>query len=228
MQPRLVPALVAELIGTFALCFVGILAIHAGSGLIGIALAHGLILGIFITITAATSGGHLNPAVTCGLLFGGKIKLGQAIAYIISQCAGGVLAGLAVMAIYGKGGAEIVSNGTPALVGDTTTMAALLAEAITTFFLVSAVWGTAVDPRAPRIGGFAIGLTVTADILAIGPLTGAAMNPARAFGPAIAASLGGASYNWSNMWIYWVGPILGGIVASLIYKSFFWPTNAKN
>jgi len=93
------------------------------------------------------------------------------------------------------------------------------------FFLVTAVWSTAVDPRAPKIGGFGIGLTVSADILAIGTLTGAAMNPARAFGPAIAASIGGADYAWGTHWIYWVGPILGGILASVIYKNIIWPKN---
>jgi aquaporin TIP len=242
MKPSLLPALVAELVGTFALCFVGIMAIHwsgnpVGSGLVGVALAHGLILGLFITITAATSGGHLNPAVTIGLLFGGKIKAPDAFAYIVAQCLGGMLAGFVVVAILGSsaapamvGGvevipetaAQIVAQGTPQL-NHVTLFGGLLAEAVATFFLVSAVWGTAVDPRAPKIGGFGIGISLIASILAIGPITGAALNPARAFGPALAASLCGAQYPWGTMWLYWVGPILGGIVASLIYKGFFYP-----
>ncbi len=255
---KLAPALVAEAVGVFALSFIGVLAIHelgdAGTlGLIGIALAHGLILAIMISAFAAVSGGHINPAVTIGLLVGKQIKIGPAIAYIIAQCIGGVLAGLVIMAIFAgtkahpaplpeptnpqavvnpdnaaSPGAQLVANGTPALSDipekqPVSPMGAFLAELVATFFLVTAVWGTAVDPRAPKIGGFGIGLTVTADILAIGPLTGAAMNPARAFGPALASALGGAHYDWSTHWIFWAGPITGGILASLLYYHLIYP-----
>ena len=128
----------------------------------------------------------------------------------------------------GSPGAQLVANGTPALSNVTdkqpvTPLGAFLAEMVETFFLVTAVWGTAVDPRAPKIGGFGIGLTVAADILAVGPLTGAAMNPARAFGPAIASTLGGAHYEWSTHWIFWAGPIAGGILASLMYYHLIYP-----
>ncbi|HEY4330015.1 MAG TPA: aquaporin [Phycisphaerae bacterium] len=231
---KLTPALVAEAIGTFGLCFVGIMAIHVHAiqheaGLISVALAHGLILAIMISIFAATSGGHLNPAVTLGLLAGGKIKGGPAVGYIIAQCIGGILAGFAVMAIFPQDpkaadfGRTIVLQGTPAMAdGSGITQISLIggciAEAIATFFLVTAVWGTAVDPRAPKIGGFGIGLTVAADILAIGPLTGAAMNPARAFGPAVAATIAGGHYDWANHWVYWIGPVAGGVLASVIYR----------
>ena len=229
---KLTSALAAEAVGTFALCFVGILAIHQFSdashgpaGLIGVALAHGLILSIMISIFAATSGGHLNPAVTIGLLVGGKIKAGPAAGYVAAQCVGGILAGFAVMGIMPHDIASLtVVQGTPALGSAAISVyAGCLAELITTFFLVLAVWGTAVDPRAPKIGGFGIGLTVAADILAIGPLTGAAMNPARAFGPAIAAALAGESYDWAHHWIYWVGPVVGGILASVLYTRVIAP-----
>ena len=256
---KLVPALVAEAIGVFALSFIGILAIHelgaVPGGLIGIALAHGLILAIMISVFMAVSGGHINPAVTVGLLVGGKIKIGPALAYIIAQGIGGILAGLVVIAIFastpkhpapapeptnpqavvslenaGSPGAQLVANGTPSLSDipekqPVSPFGAFLAETVATFFLVLAVWGTAVDPRAPKIGGFGIGLVVTADILAIGPLTGAAMNPARAFGPALASTLGGAHYDWANHWIFWAGPLLGGILASLIYRGLIYPKN---
>ena len=240
-MPRLLPALVAEAIGVFALSFVGILAIHqlggpnvGPTGLIGIALAHGLILAIMISAFGATSGGHMNPAVTVGLLVGGKIKPGPAAAYIVAQCIGGFLAGVAMMAIFSsQDAARFIAEGTPQI-GITdlkqpavTAIGGCVAELVTTFFLVAAVWGTAVDPRAPKIGGFGIGLTVAADILAIGPLTGAAMNPARAFGPALAASLAGAKFDWSSHWIYWVGPIAGGILASLVYKGLIYPKEPK-
>jgi MIP family channel proteins len=234
-MPKLASKMIAEAIGVFGLCFVGILAIHllgnVPGGLIGIALAHGLILATMISIFAATSGGHHNPAVTIGLLCGGKIGIAEAAAYIVAQCIGGILAGLAVMSLFDNG-AAVVIGGTPTILNADGTFAvgehaALHAEMITTGFLLLAVWGTAVDPRAPKIGGFGIGLTVTADILAIGPLTGAAMNPARAFGPAVAASLVGAHYDWAHMWIYWVGPIVGGIVASLLYRYCILPKDAK-
>jgi aquaporin Z len=237
MLPPLAGALVAEAFGLFALSFVGILAIHqlgqAPTGLIGIAIAQGLILAIAITIAAPISGGHINPAVTIGLLALGKIKPSAAIAYIVAQCVGGLLAGLAIMALIKANGAAIVANGTPVIALNTarepliTIPGAVVAEAITTFFLMMAVLGTAVDPRAPKIGGFGIGLTVTADILAIGPLTGAAMNPARAFGPALAASMGHADIPWSQHWIYWVAPIAGALAASLLYRLFFEPRSAR-
>jgi MIP family channel proteins len=235
---RLLPALVAEAIGVFALSFVGILAIYQApaGGLVGVAFAHGLILAIMITAFAATSGGHLNPAVTIGLLVGGKIKGPDALAYIVAQCAGGFLAGLAMLAIFAHSNAPgIILAGTPTMakLNDNFILgswSACFAELVATFFLVTAVWGTAVDPRAPKIGGFGIGLTVTADILAIGPLTGAAMNPARAFGPALAGTLARSdtvpAYDWAHHWIYWVGPIAGGIIASLIYRGLIYPKDA--
>lgn len=229
---RLFPALLAEAIGVFALSFIGILAIRQlgaqPAGLIGIALAHGLILSVMVSALGAVSGAHFNPAVTIGLMFGGKIGLPDAIAYLFAQLAGGVLAGFAVIAVFPGGeGAAVVLHGTPAFEGGgSAALQGCLAEAIATFFLLMAVWGTAVDPRAPKIGGFGIGLTVTADILAIGPLTGAAMNPARAFGPALAAAFGGQHYSWETHWIYWAGPIAGAIVASLMYRALILP--AKN
>ena len=231
-MPRLLPALIAEAIGVFALSFVGILAIHnPAGGLVGVALAHGLILSIMISIFAATSGGHLNPAVTIGLCVGGKIAPGPAVAYIVAQCAGGFLAGLAILMIFAHADAPaIIAGGTPQIdlkLPPVTAIGGCFAEMVATFFLVTAVWGTAVDPRAPKIGGFGIGLTVTADILALGPLTGAAMNPARAFGPAVAGAFAGASYNWSSHWIFWVGPIAGGILASLIYRGFIYPKDTR-
>jgi aquaporin Z len=224
-MPRLLPALVAEAIGVFALSFIGILAIHslggAPAGLIGIALAHGLILAVMISAFGATSGGHFNPAVTAGLFFGKKISLPDALAYVAAQCFGGLLAGLAVAAIHGPDGPAVVAAGTPTF--SKLPFGSFLAELIATFFLVTAVWGTAVDPRAPKIGGFGIGLTVAADILAIGPFTGAAMNPARAFGPALAAALTGGPYNWHHHWIFWAGPIAGGVFASILYRTLIYP-----
>lgn len=236
MPVRLGACLLAEFVGTFALCFVGIMAIHSGAGLVAVALAHGLILSIMVSATMQTSGGHLNPAVTFGFLITGKIKPPAAIAYIVIQLLAGTIAALAVYAMFGGGeaGARVVAMGTPAVGYDPLThawlypaWAALLAEVIATFFLVFAVWGTAADPRARNVGGFAIGLTVAADILAVGPITGASMNPARSFGPTLVASLLPDSHLWSTHWIYWVGPLIGASVAAVAYHLILWPRDPK-
>ena len=148
MPVRLGACLLAEFVGTFALCFVGILAIHSGAGLVAVALAHGLILGVMVTATMHTSGGHLNPAVTFGFLITGKIKPPAAIAYIVIQLLAGTIAALAVYAMFGGGdvGATVVAQGDPTVLVDPSTHllvystgAALLAEVIATFFLVFAV-----------------------------------------------------------------------------------------
>jgi MIP family channel proteins len=216
MQQPLLKQCVAELIGTFALIFVGVGAIDANPGLLGIALAHGLTIAVMVSATAGISGGHLNPAVTFGLLVGRQIGTRKAIAYCISQLLGAVVAGILLVNLLGNAvhsGAEAVAAGTPDL-GGISAVKGTLIEAVLTFFLVFVVYGTAVDPRAPKIGGLAIGLTVALDILFGGPLTGAAMNPARTFGPAV------ASAHWNNHLVYWIGPLAGGAVAGLIYGRF--------
>jgi MIP family channel proteins len=230
MPVRLGAALVAEFVGSFALTFIGIMAIHAAPGnLLAVALAHGIILAIMVSATMPTSGGHINPAVTVGFLITGKIKPVAGIAYIVLQLLGGVVAALAVYTIFGGGteGVKIVAAGTPALGPTVSSGSALLCEIIATFFLVFVVWGTAADPRARNVGGFAIGLTIAADILAVGPITGASMNPQRSFGPTLVASLVGDSSLWSTHWIYWVGPIVGGALAAVIYQLALWPSDPK-
>lgn len=210
----------AEFIGTFTLIFIGVGAIHnaadptAGVGLLGVALAHGLALAVMISATGGISGGHLNPAVTFGVLVGGKIKPLDALAYWVAQLAGGVAAGLLLVGLFGADGREIVAKGTPDLGQGTSPGTGIVIEMVLTFFLVFVVYGTAVDARAPKIGGLAIGLTVALDILFGGPLTGAAMNPARTFGPAL------ASGHWNNHLVYWIGPLAGGALAGLIYGRF--------
>jgi aquaporin TIP len=211
---------VAEFIGTFTLIFVGVGAIHnnadptAGVGLLGVALAHGLAIAVMVSATGGISGGHLNPAVTLGILTGGKMKPLDAVAYWASQLAGGVAAALLLLCIYGANGKDIVARGTPDLGQGISTGTGILVEMVLTFFLVFVVYGTAVDARAPKIGGLAIGLTIVLDILFGGPLTGASMNPARTFGPAL------ASGHWDNHLVYWIGPLAGGTLAGLVYGRF--------
>jgi MIP family channel proteins len=216
----------AELVGTFAFFFIGAGAIctdaytRGGVGLVGIAAAHGLILSIMISSLGAISGGHFNPAVTIAFAVTRRIDLVQAVFYVVAQLIGAVIAGLLLRAIFAGVFPEAVIGpahlGTPGLARDVSFGTGILIEAVLTFFLMTAIYGTAVDERAPRsIAGFGIGLTVGLDILMGGPLTGAAMNPARTFGPAVAAQF------WDNHLVYWIGPVLGAVVAALLYEYVF-------
>jgi aquaporin Z len=211
--------LVAEFFGTFTLVFVGVAAIAANYatsgalGLTGIALAHGLAIAVMASATAATSGGHLNPAVTCGALVAGKIRPGTAGGYMAAQCLGALVAAFMVKMAVPRAWLDAVGMGTPAVGEGILASQALVMEAVLTFFLMFVIYGTAIDARAPKLAGLFIGLTVALDTMAGGPVSGAAMNPARHLGPAL---LGGGV---ENMWLYWVGPIFGAVVAALVYKS---------
>ena len=208
---------VAELVGTFALVFIGggaiIVSKMPGSniGLVEIALAHGIILAVMVTAAMRISG-HFNPAVTIGFLTVRRIGPFMAVVYVLAQLLGAMLAAYALKATTPDMWFESARGGGQAVALDITTGQAFMLEAIATFFLVFVIFGTAVDPKAPRVGGFAIGLTIAADILAIGPLTGASMNPARSFGPAVATNI------WEGHLIYWIGPIVGGIIAAQLYE----------
>jgi MIP family channel proteins len=210
----------AEFIGIFALVFVGGASImaatmsHNTNGLLVAAIAHGVILAIMVTATMRISG-HLNPAVTLGFLVTRRIEPMMATVYIIAQLLGAAVAAYALKAIFPADIAVAARLGGQSIAGDISAGQAILCEFIATFFLVFVVFGTAVDPAAPKVGGFAIGLTITADILAIGPLTGASMNPARSFGPAVASGI------LEGQLIYWIGPILGAIAAALLYDGLF-------
>jgi MIP family channel proteins len=207
-------ALIAEFIGTFALVFFGAGAIINGqAGLVGVALAHGLTIAVFGSALGAVSGGHFNPAVTLALLTTGRIKAGNALGYIVAQCLGATVAAV-LLNVALPGDAVAAANlGTPLLSPTISLGGAIILEAIATFALVTVIMGTAVDARGPKVGALFIGFTVLLDILAIGPLTGAAMNPARSIGPAI---VGG---HLENFWVYWVGPIIGGIAAAVLYDA---------
>jgi MIP family channel proteins len=217
MRKTMAP-LVAELVGTFFLVFAGVGAIVSETyrngtvGFLGIALAHGVALAIGISATMNVSGGHLNPAVSLGLLSVGRINVKTALLYVVSQLVGATLAVYAVKGLYPAMAGQMAVLGAPRLAYDVTALQGIVVEAIMTFLLAFAVMGTAVDPRAPKIGGFGIGLTVFFDILAGGQITGAAMNPARAFGPML------ISWQWTGAAIYWIGPILGSIVAMQLYE----------
>jgi aquaporin Z len=208
-----------EFVGTFTLIFVGVgasVANHMTNGAVGItgiALAHGLALAVMISAVAATSGGHLNPAVTCGALAAGKIKPGIAVGYWVSQFAGAVAAAGVIKMAMPADALSATNFGLPGLGEGVTVGHALVMEIVLTFFLMFVVYGTAIDARAPKVGGLFIGLTVAIGIMAGAPISGGAMNPARYLGPAL---MGGGL---ANAWIYFVGPITGSVLAAVVYKS---------
>src|ERR1700675_2679785 len=212
----------AEFIGTFALIFVGIGAIKtAGHDVLGVALAHGLTIAAFVCATLHISGGNFNPAVTFGLLCGGHTTLPKALLYWSAQILGAFTAALICLSLFGR---DVVVMGTPQLAINLSAMQGILVEAILTFFLVFVIYGTAVDERSRGAGiaGFAIGATITLDILFGGPLTGAAMNPARVFGPALASGF------WKAHYVYWLGPMIGGALGGFVYRVFTARTPASS
>ncbi len=224
---RLWQKLAAEFFGVFTFVFIGAGSIcadqflraggNAGIGVLGIAVAHGVAMAVLVTAIGHISGGHLNPAVSVGFWVTKRMGTLDTLFYCIAQLLGSIAAAFLLTAILPESVWRPVALGAPDLAQDFTRMHGMLLEAVMTFFLVFVVFATAVDLRgAPdKIAGFAIGLTFTVDILLGGPFTGAAMNPARAFGPALAAR------HWQNHGVYWLGPLFGGILAAVIYDRIF-------
>jgi MIP family channel proteins len=204
----------AELIGTLTLVYVGVMVVSVSGGdLVAVALAHGLAIACMVSALMTISGGQFNPAVTVGLLVARKITPMQAAINVGAQMLGGLVGGYLALASLPDGTAFA---GVPDLGGGISLMQGILIEAVLTFFLMLVIMGSAVDPRfGARIGGLAIGLTVTLDILAGGPLTGAAMNPARWFGAAV------PGMHFANALVYFVGPLAGAIAAALVYDAAF-------
>jgi MIP family channel proteins len=213
---------VAEFIGTFTLIFIGAgsivtaNAIHDPS-LIGIAIAHGLAIAVMVSALGHISGGHFNPAITVGFLITRRIKPALALLYWLAQAGGAALAALLVRDLLPRAASDAVKLGVPALGHGVDASAGFALEAILTFFLAWVVFASAVDPRGTfkSIAGLAIGLTITIDILFGGPLTGAAMNPARAFGPQLVGS------HWAHAWVWYAGPVLGASVAAAMYELLY-------
>jgi len=221
--PTLAQKALVEALGTFLLVFLGAGAIitsgyffPGSSQLLVIALAHGIALALAVTIAMNISGGHINPAVTVAMFATKRISATNAAVYILAQIAGAVVGALALLAIPS---AVLAGSmlGAPSLAPSVSIFQGIAIEALITFVLVTAVFGTAVDERAPKIGGFGIGLALMLGILVAGPLTGAAANPARALGPEI------VSLDFANWYVYWIGPIIGALVAGLIYQYLILP-----
>ena len=208
----------AEFVGTFALVFIAAGAVTTASGfgglsLLGIAFAHGLVLAVMVSAVGHISGGHFNPAVTFGFIVTGRMAPLLAGIYLVTQFAAAAAAALLLKWIYANETVEASKLGAPALADAVDPTAGLVVEMILAFFLVWVVFATTADPRGTfkAIAGLAIGLTVAADIIMGGPLTGAAMNPARAFGPQLVMN------EWGEFWIWYIGPLLGGGLAALAY-----------
>jgi aquaporin Z len=223
----LAKAAVAEFLGAFTLVMAGVGAIIStqnlgdGGNLVAVGLAHGLAIALMAGALGAISGGHFNPAVTISMLATGNVKLMRAGVYVVAQLLGGI-AGAGILTLIFPALGEIGRNnigvnlGVPGLGPDVTQFGGVLIEAVMTFFLVLVIFGTAVDPRGPKaIAPLLIGLTISMDIIFGGRITGAAMNPARAFGPEV------VQQDFTNFWIYWIGPIIGGLVAAFLYTFLF-------
>jgi aquaporin TIP len=205
---------VAEFVGAFTLIFIGGGAgIVSGQDIVAVALANGLAIGIMVSNLGHISGGHFNPAITLSFLATRRITARLAVVYWIAQFGGALVAAAILRGLFTHSqfiGSVPHAGGFGAGKG-------LIVETILTFFLVWAVYATAVDPRGAfkSIAGLAIGLTITMDVFMGGPLTGAAMNPARAFGPELLGNF------WGEGWIYYLGPAIGALIAGVAYDYLY-------
>ena len=207
---------VAEFVGTFALIFVGAGAVIYGD-LVGIALANGLVIAVMVSAVGLISGGFFNPAITIAVAVTRRIAPTLAGVYLVVQLGAAALAALLLKWVLPHIAASNSHLGVPRLGTGVSAGKGVTIEAVLTFFLVWVVFATAIDPRGTfkQIAGLAIGLTITLDALMGLGLTGAAMNPARAFGPQLAGN------HWSHFWVWYVGPIAGGAIAALIYEGLY-------
>lgn len=183
------------------------------TGLVAIAIAHAFALFVGVAMAANISGGHLNPAVTLGLAVGGNITILTGIFYWIAQCLGSIVACLLLHVV--TGGKSIPTHGVAA---GMSAIEGVVMEIVITFALVYTVYATAADPKKGSLGiiaPIAIGFIVGANILAAGPFSGGSMNPARSFGPAVVAG------DFSENWIYWLGPLIGGGLAGFVYSGLY-------
>jgi aquaporin TIP len=227
----------AEFVGTFALVFIGAgsillfgkqfapvlqqgeqaAAVYTGLGLLAIAFAHGLAIGVMASAVGHISGGHFNPAVTLGFLVTRRLAPTLAIVYWSMQFAAATAASALLRWLFTDEVRTLVNLGAPSLGTNIDHWQGLVIEIILTFFLVWVIFATAADPGGSfkAIAGLAIGFTITMDILLGGPLTGAAMNPARAFGPEL------IQRDWDDFWVWYVGPCVGAVIAALSYEYLY-------
>lgn len=220
--------LVAEFLGTFALVFIGAGSVVMDSatggslGLVGMALASALAYAVMVTATMDISGGHINPAVTVGLWVAKKIDTRLGGLYIVAQLAAAVAGALLVRWLFPTYAGDVTSLGTPKISTDLDLLKGIVVEAVLTFLLLCAVFGTLVSSEGPKVGGFAVGMVLLFGFLVAGPLTGAAMNPARAFGPAVIAG------DFEGHPAYWIGPLLGAMAAGIVWGKILLPKESTS
>src|SRR5213592_4768903 len=226
----------AEFVGTFTLIFAGAgavlsidkavgpalqsapaISVYSGLTLVSVALANGLAIAVMVSAVGHISGGHLNPAVTLGFLVTRRIAPSLAVVYWSMQFAAAAAAAALLRWFYPESARRLTHLGAPGLTSGVSVWQGLVIEMVLTFFLVWVVFATAADPGGAfkSIAGLAIGLTITVDVLMGGPMTGAAMNPARAFGPEL------LSRHWSDAWVWYAGPFIGGALAALVYDTLY-------
>jgi aquaporin TIP len=208
---------VLEFVGVFALVFIAAGGAAYARSPTDLALANGLVIAVMVSAAGPISGGHINPAVTLGFLVTKRIAPLLAVVYWIAQFGGAVLAALLLKWVL-PNAAESASNlGVPALGSGVGSGAAVVIEAVLTFFLVWVVFATAVDPRGTfkQVAGLAIGFVIAFDVLMAYGLTGGAMNPARAFGPQLAGN------HWAHGWVWYVGPFAGAVIAASLYELLY-------
>jgi aquaporin Z len=208
---------IAEGIGTFALIFVAAGGAAYARSPIDLAFANGLVIAVMVTAAGVISGGHINPAVTLAFLATRRITAKLAVWYWFFQFGGAALAALLLKWVLPKAAQSAASLGVPALGAGIGSGEGIVIEAVLTFFLAWVVFATAVDPRGAyrQIAGLAIGFTIAFDVLMAYGLTGAAMNPARAFGPQLVGD------HWSHWWVWYVGPFAGAVIAGALYELLY-------
>ena len=216
-KPNLARRAGAEAIAAFALVFAGCGAVVSNAvydsvlGQVGVALTFGLVIMAMVYATGHLSGAHINPAVTLAFTLTRHFPAREAAAYLADQAMGAILAALTLLAVWPDAPAQLGATVPAADVADGS---ALVYEAVLTAILMFTIMAVATDTRAVGAGAaIAIGGTVGLDALFGGPVTGASMNPARSLGPALAAG------EWTDFWIYVVGPVVGAAVAALAYQS---------
>jgi MIP family channel proteins len=182
-----------------------------GLGLVGIALTFGIVVAVMVSSMGHISGAHFNPAVTVMAFATRRIGASLALLYVAAQCAGAIVASLALRTLIAPEYWLKVNLGATGLAAGVTPVTGLILELILTFFLVMVIFGTAIDAKGHKLGGIAIGGMVVVDILMAGPLTGASMNPARSLGPALVGGF------WQDHWVFWVGPLAGALAAAMLY-----------
>lgn len=240
-QPSLAQKLAAEFLGTALLTLIGAgsvtatLTLEAGSGakfseadLGVISLAFGFIIMALVFAIGKISGCHINPAVTIALALTGRVDWGTAASYIVAQFAGGIVGALGIVAMFGSHAASAGILGVTSYGSSVSPLQAIVAEAIGTFILVFTIYGVAVDPRAPAgWAGLVIGLIVAGIIFVVGPISGAALNPARAFGTTFVQAIFGGKAFFDQYYVYVIGPVVGGALGALAYDFLVQPKVAQ-